>query len=48
MYNKKLFEGPSMRGKTINAIINTLHEKNKREEQHSHRVSTVCKSIGEA
>ncbi len=39
MYKKKLFEGPSMRGKTIGAIINTLHEKNKREEQHSQRVS---------
>jgi diguanylate cyclase (GGDEF)-like protein/PAS domain S-box-containing protein len=46
MYKKKLFEGPSMRGKTINAIINTLHEKNKREEQHSHRVSLLCKSFG--
>ena len=37
MYKRKLFESPSMRGKTIAAIINTLHEKNKREEQHSHR-----------
>jgi len=35
MYKKKLFESPSMRGKTIKAIISTLHEKNKREEQHS-------------
>ena len=48
MYNKKLFESPSMRGKTIKDIINTLHEKNKREEQHSHRVSELCKSMGEA
>jgi len=48
MYRKKLFESPSMRGKTIKAIINTLHEKNKREEQHSHRVSELCKSMGEA
>lgn len=48
MYKKKLFEGPSMRGKTINAIINTLHEKNKREELHSHRVSALCKSMGKA
>ncbi|MDD2481980.1 MAG: diguanylate cyclase [Lutispora sp.] len=48
MYKKKLFEGPSMRGKTIQAIINTLHEKNKREEQHSHRVSQLCKNIGKA
>ncbi|MDP4160724.1 MAG: transporter substrate-binding domain-containing protein [Bacillota bacterium] len=48
MYKRKLFEGPSMRGKTINTIIKTLHEKNKREEQHSHRVSTLCQSMGEA
>ena len=48
MYKKKLFESPSMRGKTINTIISTLHEKNKREEQHSHRVSTLCESMGKA
>ena len=48
MYKNKLFESPSMRGRTIKAIINTLHENNKREEQHSHRVSTLCKSMGEA
>lgn len=48
MYKRKLFESPSMRGKTINTIISTLHEKNKREEQHSHRVSRLCKRMGEA
>lgn len=48
MYKKKLFESPSMRGKTISTIISTLHEKNKREEQHSHRVSTLCESMGKA
>ncbi|WP_084284382.1 HD domain-containing phosphohydrolase [Clostridium lundense] len=46
MYKNKLFESPSMRGKTINAIINTLHEKNKREERHSYRVSEYCDRIG--
>lgn len=46
MYKKKLFESPSMRGKTINAIITTLHEKNKREEQHSYRVSKLCEGMG--
>lgn len=46
MYKKKLFESPSMRGQTISAIINTLHEKNKREEQHSHRVSEYCNFLG--
>ncbi|MDR3600535.1 MAG: transporter substrate-binding domain-containing protein [Desulfosporosinus sp.] len=48
MYKRKLFEGPSMRSKTIKTIIRTLYEKNKREEQHSHRVSTLCQSMGEA
>ena len=48
MYKRKLFESPSMRGKTVNTIINTLNEKNKREEQHSVRVSELCKSMGES
>ncbi|MBC2723342.1 HD domain-containing phosphohydrolase [Desulfosporosinus sp.] len=48
MYKKKLFEGPSIRGKTIETIIKTLHEKNRREEQHSHRVSELCQRMGEA
>ncbi len=45
MYQKKLFEGPSIRGKTISLIINTLHEKNKREEQHSRRVAELCEKL---
>lgn len=45
MYKKKLFESPSMRGKTIGAIINALHEKNRREEEHSHRVSDLSKRL---
>lgn len=48
MYKKKLFESPSMRGKTINAIINTLYEKDGQEEEHSHRVSVLCESMGKA
>lgn len=48
MYKKKLFESPSMRGKSINTIITTLHEKNKREEAHSYRVSELCESMGKA
>jgi len=34
-----------MRGKTISMIINTLHEKNKREEQHSRRVAELCEKM---
>jgi len=48
MYKQKLFDSPSMRSKTINTIIKTLHETNKREEQHSHRVSSLCNNMGEA
>lgn len=47
MYKNKLFEGPSMRGKTIGAIINTLNEKNKREEQHSQRVSELSRRLAQ-
>ena len=48
MYRKKLYDSPNMRGKTINTIITTLHEKNKREELHSRRVSQLCEEMGEA
>lgn len=48
MYKKKLLESPSIRGKSINTIITTLHEKNKREEAHSYRVSELCEIMGRA
>lgn len=48
MYKKKLVESPSMRGKTIYTIMAALHEKNPREEQHSHRVSELCEKMGQA
>jgi len=48
MYSKKLFEAPIIKAKTIKAIINTLYEKNKDEEQHSFKVSELCKKMGEA
>lgn len=47
MYEKRLFESLSVREKTINAIDNMLYEKNKREEQHCHRVSELCQSMGQ-
>lgn len=46
MYKHKIIENEGMRGNTINTIINTLHEKNPREEQHSKRVSQICQYIG--
>lgn len=48
MYRKKLYEGPSMRSKTIDMIIRTLYEKNKREEEHSRRVAEIAQALGEA
>ena len=47
MYKKKLIESPSMRVKTIKAIMDTLNEKNKWEKQHVRRVSELCKKMGE-
>ena len=46
MYKHKIIENKGMRSNTINTIINTLHEKNPREEQHSRRVSEICQKIG--
>lgn len=46
LYKRKLLEGPSIRGKTIQTILCTLHEKNKREEEHSYRVSSICENMG--
>jgi diguanylate cyclase (GGDEF)-like protein/PAS domain S-box-containing protein/putative nucleotidyltransferase with HDIG domain len=48
MFKHKLNENPSIRGKTINTIMNTLHEKSKREEQHSKRVSDISYTLGKA
>ena len=46
MYSNKLVEGPSMRSRTIDTIIQALYEKNPREEAHSSRVSDLCKQMG--
>lgn len=46
MNKHKLVEGPSVRGKAIYAMVKTLHEKNKREEQHSVRVGELSERLG--
>jgi diguanylate cyclase len=46
MYHNKLFEGPSIRGKVIDSIVDALHKKSKRERDHSKRVSELCERIG--
>ena len=48
MYRHKFIESEGMRGNIISTILNTLHEKNPREEQHSQRVSEICQNIGRA
>lgn len=46
MYRSKTLESQSIRGNFIKTIINTLHEKNPREEQHSKRVSDLAMRLG--
>lgn len=48
MYRKKLIESQSMRNKTIQVILKTLNETNKRERIHSENVSKISRKIGEA
>jgi len=46
MYQDKLFESPNMRNRTINAILDKLHEKNIVDRKHSERVSRLSESMG--
>ena len=48
MYRRKLNESPYFKGRTINAIINSLYLKNTNEEVHSIRVSDLCEKLGTA
>lgn len=48
MYRNKTLESESTRSNMINTIMNTLQEKNPREEMHSKRVSEICEQIGKA
>ena len=45
MYKRKLFEGPSIRSKIINSVVQALYEANCREQQHSERVSVICEKM---
>ncbi|MHB1153732.1 MAG: HD domain-containing phosphohydrolase [Eubacteriales bacterium] len=47
MYRQKLSESSSMRSKTIDLIMNSLYEKNKKEMLHSKRVGELCSAIAE-
>jgi diguanylate cyclase (GGDEF)-like protein/putative nucleotidyltransferase with HDIG domain/PAS domain S-box-containing protein len=48
MFKNKVIESKSMRSHTIKTIMNTLHEKNPREENHSKRVGEICRKIATA
>ena len=43
----KLTESPSAHSRAVHTIINTLHEKNRREELHSRRVSVLSARLAE-
>lgn len=45
LYSNKVLESRSSRSSMIDTIINTLHQKNPREEMHSHRVSSISEQI---
>jgi diguanylate cyclase (GGDEF)-like protein/putative nucleotidyltransferase with HDIG domain len=45
MYKHKIIENEGLRNNAITTIIRTLHEKNPREEQHSKRVSDICRQL---
>ena len=46
MYSNKIFESQSYRNNSIKSLIKAYHEKNPREEEHSHRVSELCEVFG--
>ncbi len=48
MYSQKLSESQSMRHRAIDIIMQTLFEKNSREESHSKRVSSLAEKVGQA
>lgn len=48
MYRRKLFEGPSIRGQIIDTVVTALYEANRREKEHSERVSIICEKMGQA
>jgi HD-GYP domain-containing protein (c-di-GMP phosphodiesterase class II) len=46
LYKNKLFESGSHRSETIKTILNTLKTKDVYSEEHSKRVSDICRQIG--
>lgn len=48
LYRHKLFESVSMRSRTVDLILGTLHEKNNREMLHSKRVGEIAEAIADS
>ncbi len=48
MYKDKIFDEKSKKRKVVLTMLTTLHERYKREEEHSKRVSELSYKIGEA
>lgn len=48
MYKNKTIDSENERGRMVNTILRSLHEKNSMEEQHSIRVSGTAQLIGSA
>ncbi|MCD4713256.1 MAG: transporter substrate-binding domain-containing protein [Clostridiales bacterium] len=48
MYRRKLLEGPNMRGKTVDIIIDTINSKSKVEKEHSENVAKLCKAFAKS
>jgi diguanylate cyclase (GGDEF)-like protein/putative nucleotidyltransferase with HDIG domain len=46
MYQEKLFESPNVKDRTINAILDKLHEKNIVEMRHAEKVAKLSESMG--
>ena len=46
MYRSKTLESPTYKKSAIEAMMNTLYEKDKLSEMHSHTVSEICKKFG--
>ncbi len=45
MYKHKMYDGASMRNKTVSVVMDALFEKDERESLHSRRVSDICAAI---
>ena len=48
MYRQKIIQNEGLRRNIINTIMNTLYERNPKEEEHSQRVGEIAEKIGKA